>query len=84
MLADEEREDPVMNVPDGSYSRSASSVPGGVVSAGQAGEPDRRRWFVLGVVWLAQLMIVLDSRTHLLTHRYRVFRAGRWCEIDHN
>jgi hypothetical protein len=63
MLADEEREDPVMNVPDGSYSRSASSVPGGVVSAGQAGEFDRRRWFVLGVVWLAQLMIVLDSRT---------------------
>ena len=49
-----------MNVPDGGYSRSAASVPGGVVSAGQAGEPDRRRWFVLGVVGLAQLMIVLD------------------------
>ena len=39
---------------------SVSSVPGGVVSAGQAGEPGRRRWFVLGVVGLAQLMIVLD------------------------
>jgi EmrB/QacA subfamily drug resistance transporter len=49
-----------MNVPDGSYSTSAGSVPGGVVSAGQAGEPGRRRWFVLGVVGLAQLMIVLD------------------------
>ncbi len=39
---------------------SASSVPAGVVSAGQGGEPGRRRWFVLGVVGLAQLMIVLD------------------------
>ena len=48
-----------MNVPDGGYSRSASGVPGGVVSAGQAGEPGRRRWFVLGVVGLAQLIIVL-------------------------
>jgi hypothetical protein len=33
-----------MNVPDGSY------------SAGQAGEPGQRRWFVLGVVGLAQLI----------------------------
>jgi len=49
-----------MNVPDGSYSTSASSVPASVVSTGQAGEPGRRRWFVLGVVGLAQLMIVLD------------------------
>jgi MFS family permease len=39
---------------------SASSVPAGVVSAGQGDEPGRRRWFVLGVVGLAQLMIVLD------------------------
>jgi EmrB/QacA subfamily drug resistance transporter len=39
---------------------SATSVPGGVAPAGQAGQPDRRRWFVLGVVGLAQLMIVLD------------------------
>ncbi len=31
-----------------------------VVPAGQAGEPDRRRWLVLGLVGLAQLMIVLD------------------------
>jgi len=49
-----------MNVPDGSYSTSAGSVPASVVSAGQAGGPGRRRWFVLGVVGLAQLMIVLD------------------------
>ena len=49
-----------MNVPDGSNSTSAGSVPSGVVSAGQGGEPGRRRWFVLGVVGLAQLMIVLD------------------------
>src|ERR1700692_870363 len=39
---------------------SVSAVPGGVVPAGQADEPSRRRWFVLGVVGLAQLMIVLD------------------------
>ena len=38
---------------------SVADVTGGV-SAGQAGEPDRRRWFVLAVVGLAQLMIVLD------------------------
>jgi EmrB/QacA subfamily drug resistance transporter len=39
---------------------SVADVPGGVVPVGQAGEPDRRRWFVLAVVGLAQLMIVLD------------------------
>jgi EmrB/QacA subfamily drug resistance transporter len=39
---------------------SADSVSGGVVPAGQVGQPDPRRWFVLGVVGLAQLMIVLD------------------------
>src|ERR1700727_2598512 len=39
---------------------SASGIPADVVSAGRAGEPGRRRWFVLGVVGLAQLMIVLD------------------------
>jgi MFS family permease len=39
---------------------SVSTVVGGV-PAGQVGEPGRRRWFVLGVVALAQLMIVLDS-----------------------
>jgi hypothetical protein len=39
---------------------SVADVPGGVVLAGQAPEPDRRRWFVLAVVGLAQLMIVLD------------------------
>jgi EmrB/QacA subfamily drug resistance transporter len=39
---------------------TADSVPGGVVPAGQAAQPDRRRWWVLGVVGLAQLMIVLD------------------------
>jgi EmrB/QacA subfamily drug resistance transporter len=39
---------------------AADSVPGGVASIGQARQPDRRRWFVLAVVGLAQLMIVLD------------------------
>ncbi len=39
---------------------SADSVSGGLVPAGQVGQPDPRRWFVLGVVGLAQLMIVLD------------------------
>jgi EmrB/QacA subfamily drug resistance transporter len=39
---------------------AADSVAGGVVPGGRAGQPDRRRWFVLGVVGLAQLMIVLD------------------------
>jgi EmrB/QacA subfamily drug resistance transporter len=38
---------------------SATSIPG-AAPAGQAAEPDRRRWLVLGVVGLAQLMIVLD------------------------
>jgi len=48
---------------------SADSVSGGVVPAGQVGQPDPRRWFVLGVVGLAQLMIVLDSDA-------RVFKAS--------
>jgi hypothetical protein len=61
MLGDEEREDLAMNVPDGSYSATAGSVPGGVVSAGQGSESGRRRWLVLGVVGVARLMIVLDS-----------------------
>src|SRR3984957_17616832 len=39
---------------------SASGIPADVVSAGRAGEPGRARRFVLGVVGLAQLMIVLD------------------------
>jgi hypothetical protein len=43
-----------MNAPDGSHSMPAGSVPG----AGQVGEPGRPRWLVLGVVGLAQLMIV--------------------------
>jgi EmrB/QacA subfamily drug resistance transporter len=38
----------------------ADSAPGDVIPASQAGQPDPRRWFVLGVVGLAQLMIVLD------------------------
>jgi len=38
---------------------TADSVPGAVPAA-QAGHPDGRRWWVLGVVGLAQLMIVLD------------------------
>jgi len=39
---------------------SVSSVPGGVAPAGQAAQPDGRRWFVLAIVGIAQLMIVLD------------------------
>jgi PAS domain S-box-containing protein len=39
---------------------SAASVPSAFAPAGQARRPDRRRWFVLVVVGLAQLMIVLD------------------------
>jgi len=39
---------------------SVASIPGGAAAAGQAGQPDRRRWLVLGIVALAQLMIVLD------------------------
>jgi len=48
-----------MNAPDGSHSMPAGSVPG----AGQVGEPGRPRWLVLGVVGLAQLMIVPASRS---------------------
>ena len=39
---------------------SATSVPGGTAPASQASEPDRRRWLILALVGLAQLMIVLD------------------------
>jgi EmrB/QacA subfamily drug resistance transporter len=39
---------------------AADNAPGGVIPAGQVGQPDPRRWFVLAVVGLAQLMIVLD------------------------
>ena len=40
---------------------SATGISGGVSSVGRAGKPDGQRWWVLGVVGLAQLMIVLDS-----------------------
>src|SRR5580658_3420516 len=49
-----------MPPPDGSNSMSVSSVPDGVAPAGQAAQPDGRRWLVLAVVGIAQLMIVLD------------------------
>jgi EmrB/QacA subfamily drug resistance transporter len=39
---------------------SATGIPGSGAHAADAREPDRRRWLVLGVVGLAQLMIVLD------------------------
>ncbi len=39
---------------------TADSVRGGAVPAAQAGQGDGRRWWVLGVVGIAQLMIVLD------------------------
>jgi EmrB/QacA subfamily drug resistance transporter len=37
-----------------------SAIPGEVTATHQPAQPDRRRWLVLGVVGLAQLMIVLD------------------------
>ena len=39
---------------------SISSVPGGPAPASEASPPDPRRWFVLALAGLAQLMIVLD------------------------
>jgi EmrB/QacA subfamily drug resistance transporter len=39
---------------------SATSVPGGAAPASQASPSDRRRWLILAVIGLAQLMIVLD------------------------
>jgi len=39
---------------------SATGVPRAATPGGQAGQHGRRRWLVLGVVGLAQLMIVLD------------------------
>jgi hypothetical protein len=40
---------------------SATGISGGVSSVGEPGKRDGRRWWALGVVGLAQLMIVLDS-----------------------
>ena len=40
---------------------SGTGISGDVSSVGETGKPDGRRWWVLGVVGLAQLMIVLDS-----------------------
>jgi hypothetical protein len=40
---------------------AVNTADGGVVPAGQAGAPGRRRWYVLGVVGVAQLIIVLDG-----------------------
>ena len=39
---------------------SATSAPGGAAPASPASQPDRRRWLILALVGLAQLMIVLD------------------------
>jgi EmrB/QacA subfamily drug resistance transporter len=39
---------------------AASSVPGGAVAAAGPAQHDERRWLVLAVVGIAQLMIVLD------------------------
>ena len=39
---------------------SATGNRAGVAATGHAGQPGGRRWYVLGVVGLAQLMIVLD------------------------
>src|ERR1700735_5765902 len=43
-----------------SFADVPAGAPGGAVPASRAGEPDPRRWFILAVVGLAQLMIVLD------------------------
>ncbi len=39
---------------------AATSVPGGAAPVSQADPSDRRRWLILGLIGLAQLMIVLD------------------------
>jgi EmrB/QacA subfamily drug resistance transporter len=39
---------------------AATSVPGGAAPASPTAPPDRRRWLILALIGLAQLMIVLD------------------------
>ena len=39
---------------------AAPSVPGGATPVSQPAPPDRRRWLILALIGLAQLMIVLD------------------------
>ena len=39
---------------------AAASLPGGAATAARPAEADRRRWLVLAVVGIAQLMVVLD------------------------
>ncbi len=39
---------------------AAASAPGDTAPGGQAVSPDPRRWLILAVIGLAQLMIVLD------------------------
>src|ERR1700745_2478857 len=41
-----------MSIPDG---------PGQAAGEGSASPPDPRRWLILGVVGLAQLMVILDA-----------------------
>jgi MFS family permease len=39
---------------------AATSAPGDAAPGSQAASPDRRRWLILALIGLAQLMIVLD------------------------
>lgn len=41
---------------------AATSAPGGAAPQNQPAPPGRRRWLILALIGLAQLMIVLDSR----------------------
>jgi hypothetical protein len=59
-----------MNVPDGSY------------SAGQAGEPGQQRWFVLGVVGLAQLIGAAMFGIFLFLTYYLQTILGRPVTVD--
>ena len=48
---------------------AATSVPGGAAPASPTAPPDRRRWLILALIGLAQLMIVLGTAaTAALTH----------------
>jgi hypothetical protein len=40
---------------------AATSAPSGAAPQNQSAPPDRRRWLILALIGLAQLMIVLDG-----------------------
>ena len=45
---------------------AAASAPGGAAPQNQPALPDRRRWLILALIGLAQLMIVLDRTIPVL------------------